>query len=195
MTGVLGYSEESDAALLRQALGDPEGAGGRRAASVLLSRYQRHVYVWCLRYVRDHERALELAQEVLMRAYLKLESFEGRSQLGSWLFMITRNHCLNEVKRPALLTEDSETDPDRFSANQPSPEDALIAKMREKELLDLIHEQLDRVEQRAVWLRCFEKMPVDAITKVLKIAAPSGARGVLQSARRKLRVALETGRG
>jgi DNA-directed RNA polymerase specialized sigma24 family protein len=41
-----------------------------------------------------------------------------------------------------------------------------------------------------LWLRCFEKVPVDEITRMLGITEASGARGVLQRARRRLRAAL-----
>jgi RNA polymerase sigma-70 factor (ECF subfamily) len=180
----------SDEELLRRSLRDPQGIEGRRAASALLARYQRQVYVWCLRYAQDHERALEMAQEVLTRAYVKLRSFEGRSRFGSWLFVVTRSHCLNEVARPRLLVEPEE-DPDRFSSEDPDPERALLEKLDEESVLETIERHLDPVEQKALWLRSFERMPVEAITAVLGIRGPSGARGVLQRGRRKLRAALE----
>ena len=46
-------------------------------------------------------------------------------------------------------------------------------------------------EQKAIWLRCFERVPIDEITRLLGIEASTGARGVLQRARRKLRTALD----
>ena len=48
----------------------------------------------------------------------------------------------------------------------------------------------DAREQEAIYLRCFERLPVDEITSLLSITGASGARGLLQSARRKLRAAL-----
>jgi len=49
------------------------------------------------------------------------------------------------------------------------------------------------MEQKAIWLRCFERLPIDEITGMLGIEAKSGARGMLQTARRKLKAALEEG--
>jgi len=56
----------------------------------------------------------------------------------------------------------------------------------------VIEASLDSVEQQAIRLRCFERMPVDAITRALDIRGSAGARAVLQRARRKLRAALAT---
>src|SRR5512134_2498205 len=80
----------------RRRAGEPEG---RNAAGELLRRHRQTVYVWCHRYVKDHERALDMAQDVLLQAYERLDQFEGRSAFSSWLFVIARNRCLNEMRR------------------------------------------------------------------------------------------------
>ncbi|MEN8008460.1 MAG: sigma-70 family RNA polymerase sigma factor [Candidatus Krumholzibacteriota bacterium] len=184
--------ESEDLKLLGKALEHPDSDAGRRAASTLLGRYRERVYIWCLRYTRDHEQALDMAQEVLISAYRNLDSFGGRSQFGSWIFSITRNRCLSELRRPALLV-DEDSDPDDRASGSAAPDQALEDRLAEEELLELIQRCLDPMEQQALWLRCFEKMPVDEITKVLAITEASGARGILQRARRKLRAAITEG--
>ncbi len=184
--------ESDDLGLLARAVAEPESPAGRRAASLLLGRYRERIYIWCLRYTRDHEQALDMAQEVLISAYRNLDSFGGRSQFGSWIFSIARNRCLSEMRRPALLV-DEDADLDDRASGIAAPDQALEDRLAEEELLELIQRCLDPVEQQALWLRCFEKMPVGEITKVLAITEASGARGVLQRARRKLRAAITEG--
>lgn len=185
-----GPRDESDLDLVRQALADPDSEVSRRAASRLFERYQEAVYVWCNRYARDHDRAMDLAQDVLLRAYRSLATFEGRAHFGSWLFAIARNRCINELQR-AGPSRDEEIDPDGLASDMPDPENDFLQAQGERALLTMIREHLTPVEQEAVWLRCVEKMPLPAITQVLAIDQRSGARGVLQQARRKLRAALE----
>ncbi len=181
--------EIDDRGLLKQALETPDRAVGRHAASVLLGRYHGRVYSWCLRYVRDHEQALDMAQEVMLNAYRNLDSFAGKSRFSSWLFSITRNRCLSELRRPCLLMDEG-ADPDDRAARELPPDQGFEERVDEEDLMELIHRLLDPVEQQALWLRCFERMPVEEITAVLGIEEASGARGVLQRARRKLRVGL-----
>lgn len=181
--------ERDDLDLLGRAVADPNSQAGRHAASELLGRYRKRVYVWCLRYTHDHDQALDLAQEVLISAYRNLDSFGGRSQFGSWVFSIARNRCLSELRRPALLVDEG-VDPDERVSTADNPDQELENRLAEEELLELIRRVLDPEEQQAIWLRCFEKMPVDEITKVLAITEASGARGVLQRARRKLKAAI-----
>lgn len=179
----------ADQVLLETFRTSPEAASGKRAISELLGRYQERVYIWCYRYVRDHERALDMAQEVLLGAYRNLASFAGHSRFSSWLFVIARNRCLSELRRPALLY-DAEADPELLAAPHGNPDQILAGKLAEDEILELIASHLEPQEQEALWLRCFERMPVDTITRVLDIREASGARAVLQRARRKLRSVL-----
>lgn len=181
-----------DEELVRRIVRDREGPDGRRSAAELFARHQRRLYLWCRRYVKDHERALELAQETLLSAYRSLASFEGRSLFTSWLFVIARNRCLNAVTAPSLL-RDEDADPDQIASAAPDPATGFEQRQDEDRLRRLMAEHLDAEEREALWLRCFERMPVDQIGAVMRLGNATGARGLLQRARRKLRAALERG--
>lgn len=168
---------------------DVDGATHRLAAGELLGRYQRRIYVWCLRMVRDHDQALDLAQDVQLSAYRALGSFRSSSRFSSWLFAIARNRCLSAL-RPVSLTRDEEAEMDSLPHPQRGPERALEEEQEEEGLLQLMRECLEPVEQQALALRCFERMSVDEITRQLELDNATGARGLLQKARRKLRAAL-----
>jgi len=179
-------AQMSEEQLLELACGQPESQAGREAAAELLERYQQNVYLWCFRMVREHELALDIAQEVLMQAYSALPRFEGRSGFGTWLFAIARNRCLSQLRRPSLVADEGE-DPDQLAAGGPDPERHLEESQDEEQLLSLINTTLDESERTALWLRCFERVPVDEISRLLQLESPSGARALLQRARRKLR--------
>jgi RNA polymerase sigma-70 factor (ECF subfamily) len=138
--------------------------------------------------VGEHERALDMAQEVLLSAYQRLGEFEGRAAFSSWLFVIARNRCLNEMRNDARR-EDIE--PDSLVDDGPGFDEKLEAEMEGRRLLDLAARVLDEDERKAVWLRYSELMPVDEITTLMKLDHKSGARALLQRARRKLRAAWE----
>lgn len=184
-----GLDQRSDSDLLELIKDRPESDGGQAAASVLFGRYRDRVYQWCLRRVRNHELAMDLAQDALLGAYRNLDGFDQRASFSSWLFAITRNRCLNALRRPALFDEEV-PDPDTLADQRGGPDLELERREGEERVLELIAEHLDPLEQEVLWLRCFECMPVDAITQTLGIDQASGARGVLQRARRRLRAAL-----
>jgi RNA polymerase sigma-70 factor (ECF subfamily) len=179
----------TDEELLADFRADPKGAVGCAAASELLGRHQRQVYIWCHRVVRDPERALDLAQDVLTKAFGAMSHFEGRSKFSSWLFVIARNRCLSAIAAPSLLRDEA-AEPDRIASTTPGPEQEYEQALEESALRNLMMQHLDEQEREALWLRCFEKLAVEDITRILDLQEVSGARALLQRARRKLRAAL-----
>jgi len=72
-------------------------AGQVEAFDVIVERHQRAVYQVCFRFVRRHEDAADLTQEVFLRAYRGLRRFRGEATLKTWLYRIGVNVCLNHV--------------------------------------------------------------------------------------------------
>jgi RNA polymerase sigma-70 factor (ECF subfamily) len=179
----------TDEDLLRLARTDPDSETARRAASRLLGRYSGRVYGWCRRYVRDPDRAMDMAQEVLMNAYRALGDFEGRAPVSAWLFVIARRQCIRAM-RPRRLVHDANVTLDHLVDPAPTPAVAAERRNENERLMRAMHERLDPREQEAIWMRYVERAPVDEITRALGVTSASGARGLLQTARRKLRSAL-----
>lgn len=192
------FRTASDEELLRRVREDSDGPGGRAAIEALLGRYMERIYLYCFLMVRDRDRALDLAQESMIDALRGLPGFEGRARFSSWLFAIVRNRCRTAL-RPRSLTRDEEVETDELSDGGADPESLWIEREGERNLERLVANHLEPLEQSAIWLRCVEGMPVDEITRVLGIETATGARGLLQTARRKLRAALgrqeKTGKG
>ncbi len=178
-------TEDADEALLREALADPGSERSRQAASQLLGRYKDAVYQWCFRYVRDHDGAMDLAQDVLLRAYRKLDTFEGRSRFSTWLFAVTRSTCLNAVQS-RRWNVDSEYELESLVDHAPGPDKVLEMADDQEAMLRVMAQVLDPQEQEAMVMRYFECLPPDEITRLLALTNRTGARGLLQRARRKL---------
>lgn len=181
--------EVPDEELLQRFRRAPDGPEGRRAAGELLDRYRGRAYLWCYRMVGEHERALDLAQEALLKAWRALPRFAGRSRVSSWLFAIVRNECLTAL-RPKSLRADPRVDPAELLVEHDDPPALLVSREEEEAMEALLREALSPVEQEAIWLRCFEHLPVPEVTRLLGLTHASGARSVLQSAREKIRAAL-----
>jgi RNA polymerase sigma-70 factor (ECF subfamily) len=174
-----------DEALVRAHLADPDGT----AATALIARWQDRVYQWAYRVVRDHDAALDVAQDALLSMYRNLPAYKERGRFGAWLFTIVHNRARSEVRRRPLI-RDPEIDLDFLATPGPGPDEQLDSAEWERRLLDTMNRVLEPEERAALWLRSFERLGMEDITQMLKLENATGARGVLQSARRKLRRAL-----
>ncbi len=181
-----------DVTLVRRAQREPGSAASRTAAADLLERYQEQVYAWCRRYANDRDAALDLAQDVLLTVYQKLPALADPRRFGSWLFTITRNRCLNAVTRNR---ETVELDTERLLDERDSSltDQVVLKKDEEDQLLEKIGRVLDEVEQDVVWMKYVDGLSIEQIENILEIDTRSGARAILQRARKKLRRAF--GRG
>lgn len=78
--------------------------GDRSAFDELIAAYQRPIYHLALRYCGHPEDARELAQEVFVRAWLKLGTFRDGLPFRPWLYQVAARVCLNAAARPRLRT-------------------------------------------------------------------------------------------
>jgi RNA polymerase sigma-70 factor (ECF subfamily) len=69
------------------------------AFSELVHKYQQKIYWHIRKMVIDHEDANDLTQETFIKAWKKLESFNGDSQLYTWLYRIATNDCLRFLQK------------------------------------------------------------------------------------------------
>ena len=70
----------------------------RDEISQLFEKYGPLVYRRALSILRDPELAEEATQDIFIKAFQAAESFDGRSKVTTWLYQITTNHCLNQLR-------------------------------------------------------------------------------------------------
>jgi RNA polymerase sigma-70 factor (ECF subfamily) len=81
--------------------------GDERAFSIIVRTYEQPVFNYVLRLVGDRSLAEDLTQEVFLRVFQGLPSFSLRSRFTTWLFQVTKNRVLDELRarerRPRAL--------------------------------------------------------------------------------------------
>lgn len=64
-----------------------------------MHRYQRPIVNYCYRMVRNYEVSTDLAQEVFIKAYNSLRSYDPRYKLSTWLYKIASNHLIDHLRK------------------------------------------------------------------------------------------------
>ncbi len=65
----------------------------------LVRAYQSKIYTLCYRLAGNDADAEDLLQEILLRLFVSITSFDGRSAFSTWLYRVVHNHCLNAMAK------------------------------------------------------------------------------------------------
>ena len=156
----------------------------------LFASYYERVARWSLRLTGNRESALDLAQEVFLKAHRNLDSFREDSDFGTWLYSIVRNEAINRAKKDKAAMESEEALADLPSL-EPDPEETAERESRSRRIHRLLLETLDETERTVFTLHYGEDVPLEAITRMLRLENASGAKAFIVSAKRKLARATE----
>lgn len=74
-------------------------SGDRQAFERLLDQYEARVYRLALRYTDSVPDAEDVTQEIFLALYKSIGSFRGQSALGTWIYRVAMNHCLEYRRR------------------------------------------------------------------------------------------------
>ena len=83
--------------------------GDKVAFSKLIEMYQKPVYNITYRMLNNRAEAEDAAQEVFIRAFSRLHSYKPQYKFSSWLFSITSNYCIDQIRKrkgDVILMED-----------------------------------------------------------------------------------------
>lgn len=185
-----GHEPASDEQLVERFREDSHGPGGRAALEELASRWRPRVFLWVRRMLRERELSLDVAHDCFLQMLGALDRYENRGKFGAWLFSIVHNRCLHEVRRRRpVAMEDSELE--RLGGSARGPDHAAEERIELARVLEVMNRALEPNERLALWLRAQEEISVDELTRVLGLENATGARALLQTARRKLRAAMD----
>lgn len=114
--------------------------GDNAAFCKIVEKYQRPVYNLCYRMLGNTDEAEDAAQEVFLRAYVKLDSCDDKRQFSTWLFSIASHYCLDKwrKRRTRLALWDDVVSLYYFSQHTVQPERAVLETEVTQEVHDLL---------------------------------------------------------
>jgi RNA polymerase sigma-70 factor (ECF subfamily) len=143
-------------------------AGNEDAFAGLVDRYQHMVYTLCHKMLDHSGIAEEVAQDVFIKCYRSLASYNGRSQFSTWLYTITYNACIDAIKKRKRHAADPLEHIDRGEQETIEQEDLLEREDKQNVIQSAI-QQLNKEERMIVILFYYEEMSLKEIAKVMNL--------------------------
>ena len=187
--------QESDHSIVRSVL-----AGDKEAYGALVRAHSATVFRVAFRIVGNDADAEEIVQEAFLRGYQRLESYQGRSSFGTWIYRIAVNCALNRISQPEIEADyrhgeqgNPEEKTVQVAAQDADPERVLLSK-EISAAQNLAMQRLTPTEKSAFVLRHLEERTTNEIAELLDIA-PNAAKQAVFRAVQKLRRELAPLRG
>lgn len=130
------------------------------AYNLLVSRWEKRIYNYLLRLVTNREDAMDLSQEVFLKAYQNLKKLDDPGRFGPWLFRIAHNEAYSLLRRPRSKEEAPPESASPMGLGQMLPIETSLAV--ERALGKLAADQ-----REAVLLKAYQGFKFEEIAEIL----------------------------
>ncbi len=151
--------------------------GDMRAFEELILQHEKIVYNLALRMMKQSEDAKDISQEVFLKAYRNIRNFDERSRFSTWLYRITTNTCIDELrkrqKKPSLSIEEEMDGEEggilrQIAAAGDTPEESLLRTEQKSEILQALN-KLSPEHRAIVIFRDVQGLSYEEIAEILEI--------------------------
>ena len=174
----------------REQLPVPQARAGEPAAwDALFQRYQLPLYVYVFELVHDEQTSLDVVQETFINAARHIGSLRDDEKLGSWLFGIAHQKCIQRWRKQNRETNALEEIAGSPLEVEDDPSELLIRREQEAEFMKLLN-QLPLPQRSVLLLHFVEDFSLEEIAGITG-APPGTVKSRLHYAKRALRKLIE----
>jgi len=155
-------SQPSDEALLESV-----SEGDKQAIRLLFARHKVRVYRFALRLVKDEAAADDIVSEVFFEVWRSASTFQGRSEVSTWLLGITRNVARAMLRRRSTEPlEDGMAECIEDDADDP---ETVLHKTQQSAMLARCLKQLSPIHREIVDLVYYHEKSINEVVEILRI--------------------------
>ena len=141
--------------------------GERPAFQALVERYQHFVFTIALRVLKSREEAEEVAQDVFVKVYKTLSSFEQKSKFSTWLYTITYRSAIDAARRKQFETHSIDGNADFLHLED---EHNLMNSVQQSDLQQQLRKAIDKLkpdDAALITLYYLNEKPVKEIAEII----------------------------
>ena len=127
-----------------------------------MRRHDKLMFSVCLRLVGNRQDAEDITQDVMLKLFSRLNSFEGRSSFKTWMVRVTRNACKDWLKKKAISKQYSEA-----LANEPQEQSTI--EYQEDRLIGLLKD-LSPTDREILTLRFVADLNLQEIAETTDLS-------------------------
>lgn len=145
--------------------------GDELAWEHLVRRYQARICSVAYTYTGSEEEALDVAQEVFVRVWKRLDSCRDPERFAAWLLRIARNACLDHLRRRKARPPAQDVPADEMYdlADQGERPDADLERDSQRHVLEVALQRLSPINREAILLKDIQGLPLEEMADMLDL--------------------------
>jgi RNA polymerase sigma-70 factor (ECF subfamily) len=146
--------------------------GDQAAWESIVRLYRRKVFNVAYKFVGRHDQAEDLTQDVFLKLYKSLDTFDRRANFQTWLISVSRNLCIDHYRAVRKERETINRDVDPADFAPPSPDTRADAQLEMRDRVKLLRRALDKLAptlRTAVMLRDIQELTYQEIAERLRL--------------------------
>ncbi len=137
---------------------------------LLYDRYSTKIFHKCLSIIKDREAAKDCTHDIMVKIFMKLGDFKGKSAFSLWVHSITYNFCMDYLSKQKRLdfSDYSDYEYEKVSNDDESLENKIFQDLKLTQL-EIVFEQLNPDEKIILMMRYQDGHSVKEISDTLGV--------------------------
>lgn len=169
-------------------------AGNMQAFTKIIDKYKNQLFATVLRMTKNPEDAQDLVQEAFIKVYEQLNKYDFKGSFSSWLYRVTINHCLDELRKKRYQVEHITFNEKGIDSSEENEPEIVFLKKEKSRQLEKLIASLPEDERMIILLRYANERSYEEISELLHIPL-STVRNKLHRAKKKLRKIVQAEKG
>ena len=147
-------------------------AGDQQAWEQIVQQHRRRVFNVAYKFVGKHDEAEDLTQDIFLKLFKSLDTFDRRANFQTWLISVSRNLCIDHYRSVRKERETINRDVDASDLSPVSHDTAADTRLEQRDRVVLLRQALDRLAptlRTAVMLRDIQELSYQEIADRLRL--------------------------
>ena len=147
-------------------------SGDQAAWEAIVRQHWRKVFNVAYKFVGKHDEAEDLAQEIFLKIFKSLDTFDRRANFQTWLTSVSRNLCIDHYRSVRKERETIDRDISANDLTPASPDAGPIAALEQRDRVTLLRQALAGLPETlrtAVILRDLQELSYQEIADRLRL--------------------------
>ena len=146
--------------------------GDQLAWEAIVRQYRRKVFNVAYKFVGKHDEAEDLTQDIFLKIFKSLDTFDRRANFQTWLISVSRNLCIDHYRSVRKERETIDRDVDANELTPASHEPGPVAALEQRDRVTLLRQALSELPETlrtAVMMRDIRELSYQEIADRLRL--------------------------